>query len=90
MRDFKAGDMVTVRPYDEIQKTLLQGSTHISVSYGTLYFHPNMEQFCGRTFTIYNTTPEQDNITLKTISSWTWDASWLEPLVIDNRMVAHV
>lgn len=90
MRNFKAGDMVTVRSKTEIAKTFTGDTRHTEVSYGLLYFHPNMEQFCGRTFTVYNTTPHQDNITLKTISSWTWDASWLEPLVIDNRRIAHV
>ena len=86
---FKVNDLVRVKSYEKIKKTLDEkGCCH-----GT-YFHSYMRSFCSKTFrireiTVYNHfavhLKKVDGEELRIKDWWTWDADWLESVEEDKR-----
>ena len=86
---FKVNDLVRVKSYEKIKKTLDEkGCCH-----GT-YFSSYMRKFCSKTFRIGEIASYQpfavylkkvDGGELRIKDSWTWDADWLESVEEDKR-----
>lgn len=87
--DLKVNDLVRVKSFKEIKKTLdSDGFRH------GIFFTPEMKRFCSKTFRVKEITGFQpftvhlkkvDGEKLKVQEWWTWDADWLESVEEDKR-----
>ena len=87
--NFKVNDLVRVKSFKEIKKTLdAKNYCH------GVYFNPYMRRLCSKTFRIARiddrTSPRvflkaANGSKLKTDDFWSWDADWLESVEEDKR-----
>lgn len=87
--NFKVNDLVRVKSFEEIKKTLNSGG----FCHG-IFFTSEMKRFCSKIFRIEEITGHQpfavhlkkvDGRDLKVKDWWTWDANWLESVEEDKR-----
>ena len=86
---FKVNDLVRVKSFKEIKKTLdSDGFRH------SIFFAPEMKSFCSKTFRVKEITGFQpftvhlkkvDGEKLKVQEWWIWDADWLESVEEDKH-----
>lgn len=67
--EFKAGDKVRIKSWEEIKKSL-----DIDGYCEGVWFNPNMKKLCGKEVILFTEFGR-----LRT-NNWTWAKSWLEPL----------
>lgn len=88
---FKVNDLVRVKSFEEIEKTL-----NANGDYHSLYFNPNMKRLCSKTFRIEKIgelNPRRvylkaiDGSSLPVNDFWSWEADWLESAEENKRNV---
>ena len=87
--NFKVNDLVRVKSFKEIKKTLdAKDCCH------DVYFSPYMRRFCSKTFRIERVDDTisslvflkaEDGSKLMSKDFWTWDADWLESVEKNKR-----
>lgn len=83
--EFKVNDLVRVKSFKEIEKTL--DKYH---QCGTIYFSPGMKAFCSKVFKVQNVSNlPSSRIYLKNKAGntvpWTWSVDWLEKVENNER-----
>lgn len=87
--NFKVNDLVRVKSFKEIKKTLDAENCRHGV-----YFNSYMRRFCSKTFRIERINDMEfprvflkaaNGSKLKTDDFWSWDADWLESVEEDKR-----
>lgn len=83
---YKVNDMVRVKSFDEIRKTLGDGGIHLENS--GLYFPERMKIWCGKILRVsYVIEDSKFNVSE---NQWAWHTDWLEPAELDNRRIENV
>lgn len=88
---FKVNDLVRVKSFEEIEKTL-----DAKNCYHGVYFNAYMKRLCSKTFRIKRIIKEKpwqarlkaiDGSKLSLNDDWSWDADWLESVEKNKRNV---
>jgi len=83
---YKVNDMVRVKSFDEIRKTIDNDGIHSERS--GLYFPERMKSWCGKTLRVRYVIKENRVNVFE--NQWAWHNDWIEPLELDNRRIENV